>query len=62
MNIDIIEKLFPKEAGKLKHRKCPTCGADMRNPVFKDKLSEKEFFISGMCQKCQDEVFGGEDD
>lgn len=59
MNMYIIEKIFPEGADKMKHRKCPTCGADMKNPVFKDKLSEKEFMISGMCQKCQDEVFNG---
>ena len=35
---------------------CVTC----KNPVqgFKDRLSEKEYHISGMCQKCQDSVFG----
>ncbi len=25
---------------------------------FRDKLSEKEFTISGFCQNCQDETFG----
>ncbi len=25
---------------------------------FRDGLSEKEYSISGLCQKCQDEVFG----
>jgi hypothetical protein len=36
---------------------CVTC----RGPAneFKDELSKKEFRISGMCQKCQDGVFGG---
>ena len=35
---------------------CATCGGDASK--FKDPLSEKEFTISGMCQKCQDSVFG----
>ena len=26
---------------------------------FRDQLSEKEYTISGICQKCQDDVFGG---
>ena len=26
---------------------------------FKDALSAKEYTISGLCQTCQDEVFGG---
>lgn len=38
---------------------CPFC----RNPVnfegFRDDLSRREFKISGLCQKCQDEIFGG---
>jgi len=25
---------------------------------FKDRLSEKEYTISGLCQVCQDEVWG----
>lgn len=25
---------------------------------FRDELSRKEFSISGICQKCQDKVFG----
>ncbi len=25
---------------------------------FRDGLSQKEYLISGLCQKCQDEVFG----
>ena len=26
-------------------------------PLWKDALSEKEYKISGMCQRCQDKVF-----
>lgn len=40
---------------------CTIC----RNPIgkFKDELSETEYKISGMCQKCQDSVFDiGEED
>ena len=31
-----------------------------KNPIteFKDELSKKEYRISGMCQKCQDDTFG----
>ncbi len=29
--------------------------------LFRDELSHREHEISGMCQKCQDSVFGGED-
>lgn len=27
--------------------------------TFRDALSAKEYSISGLCQNCQDEVFGG---
>lgn len=32
------------------------CGKTIEG--FKDALSHKEYGISGLCQKCQDEVFG----
>jgi hypothetical protein len=38
--------------------KCPTCKGDIGE--FRDRLSQREFQISGMCQKCQDSVFGGD--
>ena len=28
---------------------------------FRDALSTKEYTISGLCQKCQDRIFGGSD-
>ena len=34
---------------------CSFCGGDAAE--FKDALSEKEYAISGFCQKCQDETF-----
>jgi hypothetical protein len=37
---------------------CPFCKKPVDQSQFKDKLSLKEFFISGLCQKCQDEFFG----
>ena len=67
MNMNILEDavkagLIPQRfVDNLKDRKCPTCGADMKNPEFRDEPSMKEFTISGMCQKCQDSVFGDSD-
>ena len=37
---------------------CAGCGSDVLNTSFRDPLSFKEFTISGLCQKCQDEIFG----
>jgi len=39
---------------------CVTCGST--NLEFRDALSEREFKISHMCQKCQDSVFGSPED
>jgi formylmethanofuran dehydrogenase subunit E len=51
-----VDEIFP-EAKKLKDSgKCPTCKEDVG--TFRNKASEREFDISGMCQKCQDSVFG----
>ena len=35
---------------------CTFCAKEATE--FKDELSKKEFSISGLCQICQDEVFG----
>ena len=36
---------------------CVKCGEF--NLEFRDELSRKEHGISGLCQGCQDEIFGG---
>jgi len=38
---------------------CPFCGNPVNFEDFRDDLSRREFKISGLCQKCQDEFFGG---
>lgn len=38
-------------------RYCSVCGDLLDLKDFKDSLSEKEFTISGLCQKCQDKTF-----
>lgn len=35
---------------------CPFCGKPATE--FKDALSKKESEISGLCQSCQDDMFG----
>ncbi len=49
-NITKIKKLVI--AGK-----CACCKIDIYENDFCDKLSCKEYTISGMCKKCQNEVF-----
>lgn len=40
----------------IRNNTCVMCGSAAKE--FRDELSRKEFSISGMCQKCQDETFG----
>ena len=35
---------------------CMTCSGEAKE--FKNELSRKEYRISGMCQTCQDDIFG----
>lgn len=37
---------------------CPICKDAVKEEDFRDALSLKEFNISGMCQGCQDKIFG----
>lgn len=58
-----IEDAFPGTAEKIAKKRCPLCG----DPIgkFRDRLSEREYEISGMCQNCQDTMFDppeGDDD
>lgn len=39
------------------NKTCPFCGTAVTLDSFKDELSLKEFHISGLCSKCQDEMF-----
>ena len=38
---------------------CRTCNGTVG--PFRDSLSRREYDISGMCQKCQDEIFTPQD-
>ena len=41
---------------KMKERKCVMCDKDIKG--FRDQQSLREWEISGICQDCQDGVFG----
>ena len=68
MNREIIKQaefmgLLPKGMlDRIDKGRCPLCNKPIDPGEFKDQLSVKEFGISGMCQHCQDEVFGENDD
>lgn len=63
MNKDILRAAgFTKEVKRVESGKCPTCDCEDAKTTIRDPLSMREFQISGMCQKCQDETFGGEEE
>ena len=59
-----IESLLTAISGRdrvqcIAERSCTCCGSAAY--YFEDELSKKEYTISGMCQNCQNVVFGNED-
>ena len=49
---------FDKEVARVESRLCPFCKMPVTDEDFRDELSRKESRISGLCQTCQDEIFG----
>ena len=59
MNKDIMRVFgFDKELKKIEQGLCPFCDKKIKEGEFKDEKSEKEFELSGLCQKCQNKTFG----
>lgn len=54
--IDSITPNLLGRKGSIIANVCAICKKDAIK--FKDRLSEREYTISGMCQKCQDSIFG----
>ena len=57
MNEQIMKEMFPEEIIAVKAGKCPFCKEEVNIKDFRDSLSQKEFKISGICQRCQDDFF-----
>jgi len=49
--------VFPDSKKAVEENVCPTCSKEIKEEDFKDRLSKKEYSISGMCQVCQDKTF-----
>ena len=63
MNKDIMRAAgFSKEVEQVELGNCPFCHKKIVWEDFRDKLSMKEYHISGLCMKCQDKMFGDYDD
>ena len=56
---NFAKKAFERSQTEAKEKKiCVYCGNPIKMEDFRDKLSIKEYKISGLCQKCQDDTFG----
>ena len=59
MNKEIMKQAgFTEQVKDFENNKCPFCKESININNFNDPLSVKEYHISGLCQKCQDKVFG----
>lgn len=59
MNKEIMKAAgFGKETAAVEAGNCPFCGKKINMADFKDDESVREFKISGLCQGCQDKMFG----
>ncbi len=52
--------VFPDRIPKMKQHICVTCSGKVEG--FDTELAQKEFLISGMCQKCQDQAFSADEE
>lgn len=50
--------VFPGVPKQIEKGICPLCGEEINVKDFRDELSKKEYEISGVCQKCQDAIWG----
>jgi len=51
----LMQAVFGRTA-RIEADECTTCGGPA--DAFRNARSEREYTISGMCQDCQDSVFG----
>ena len=59
MNKEIMRALgFEEEVKEVEQNICPSCHTAINYSDFRDELSKKEYRISGLCQKCQDVIWG----
>lgn len=62
MNKDILKVFgFWGFLKRIDEGRCPFCNNVIHKELFRDDKSREEFRISGLCQDCQDETFGGGD-
>jgi hypothetical protein len=60
-----VTKMLDRVANRTASIKADVCvpkpiGCGGPATQFRDELSQREYTISGLCQKCQDVIFGGD--
>jgi len=56
---NMTEKTFGKsKTDAEKEKVCVFCHKPIKDEDFRNEISRREYGISGICQKCQDDVFG----
>lgn len=59
MNKTLMRKMGLGEyVDKVENSLCPFCNKKINVEDFRNEISVREFGISGLCQKCQDNFFG----
>ena len=61
MDEKILARLFPEARGNVKNGLCADCAKSVTREDLIDEISKREFDLSGLCQKCQDDFFVDED-
>lgn len=61
MNKAMMVRLgFKKEVELVNMGKCPGCKEKVNPEDFRNEISVREYKISGLCQECQDNIFGAD--
>lgn len=58
MNMELMRLVFPVEMARVERGLCAWCRCKLADVQWRDALSLREAGISGLCQGCQDKVFG----
>ena len=59
----VLDNFTKNQFGKTKtdaeaEKVCVFCHESIKDEDFRNEISRREYGISGICQKCQDKVFG----
>jgi len=58
----LAEMMGVSRTDTVRNGNCVSCTTtDISETSFRDDVSRKEYTISGLCQTCQDDVFGEDD-